>query len=116
MHLGPKKLSELFFLFFCQLVSGSEHNVKSCGLTFYYLHPILGQGLSEPEFYGHLVYKLRRLLVLIIFQRSSIKLFSIIKKIGYFINVLQQLATLLSSLTAQSRDKMPLYFKTITAE
>ena len=36
---------------------------------------LLRLGLSEPEFYGDLVYKLKkiRLLALIIFQRSSLK-------------------------------------------
>ena len=34
---------------------------------------LLRQGLSKPDFYGDLVYKLKRLLALIIFQRSSLK-------------------------------------------
>ena len=37
------------------------------------LKSLLRQGLSEPDFYGDLVYKLRRLLALIIFQCSSLK-------------------------------------------
>ena len=37
------------------------------------LKSLLRRGLFEPEFYGELVYKLRRLMALIIFQRSSLK-------------------------------------------
>ena len=37
------------------------------------LKSLLRQGLSEPDFYCDLVYKLKRLLALIIFQRSSLK-------------------------------------------
>ena len=37
------------------------------------LKSLLRQGLSEPDFYGDLVINWRRLLALIIFQRSSLK-------------------------------------------
>ena len=37
------------------------------------LKSLLRQGLSEPEFYGDLVYKLKKIVGLIIFQRSSFK-------------------------------------------
>ena len=50
---------------------------------------LLHQGLSEAEFYGDLVYKLKKIVAVIIFQRSSLN-FSHYKKIGYNINVLQQ--------------------------
>ena len=43
---------------------------------------MLRQGLTEPKFYGDLVYKTRRLLALIIFQRSSLKLFPITKRLA----------------------------------
>ena len=46
------------------------------------LKSLLRQGLSEPDFYGDLVYKLK------------IKIISHYKKIGYNINVLQQTACL----------------------
>ena len=48
------------------------------------------QGLSEPEFYGDLVYKLKK----IVFSAQFIKIISHYKKIGYYINVLQQTACL----------------------
>ena len=47
---------------------------------------------SEPDFYGDLVYKLKKIVGSIIFQR--IKIISHYKKIGYNINVLQQTACL----------------------
>ena len=40
----------------------------------------LRQGLSEHEFYDDLVYKLKRMLALIIFQRISLKVISNYKK------------------------------------
>ena len=43
------------------------------------LKSLLRQRLSEPEFYGDLVYKLKKILALIIFQRSLLKYFPIIR-------------------------------------
>ena len=70
----------------------------------------LRQRLLEPEFYGDLVYKLKRIFSPNNFSAWLIKIISHNKKIGYNINVLQQtaclvstqsrLATLLSSLIA----------------
>ena len=54
------------------------------------LKSLLRQGLSEPEFYGDLVYKLKNNN----FSRQFIKIISHYKKIGYNINVLQQTACL----------------------
>ena len=48
------------------------------------------QGLSEPEIYGDLVYKLKKIVGSYNFSAQFIKLFSIIKKIGCNIIVLQQ--------------------------
>ena len=45
------------------------------------LKPLLHQGLSEPEFYGDLVYKLKKLKVGLIFLITS-------EKLSYVINVL----------------------------
>ena len=52
--------------------------------------------ISEPDFYGDLVYviNLRKLLALIIFQRRLLKIISHYKKIDYNINDLQQTARL----------------------
>ena len=71
----------------------------------------LCQGLSEPDFYGDLVYKLKKIVGSNNFSAQFIKIISHYKKIGYNINVLQQtaclvvtqsrLATLLSSLSAR---------------
>ena len=55
---------------------------------------ILRQGLSEPEFYGDLVYKLKKIVGSYNFSAQFIKIISHHKKIGYNINVLQQTACL----------------------
>ena len=48
----------------------------------------MSQGLSEPEFYGDLVYKLNKIVGSNIFSVQFIKVISHYKKIGYNINVL----------------------------
>ena len=60
------KLRKTFSKFYRQyydLISKFQVGLKS----------LMRQGLSEPDFYGDLVYKLTRLLALIIFQPSSLK-------------------------------------------
>ena len=59
------------------------------GLNF-----LLRQRLSEPEFYGDLVYKLKKIVGSNNFSAQFIKITSHYKKIGYTINVLQQNACL----------------------
>ena len=54
------------------------------------LKSLLRQGLWEPDFYGDLVYKLKK----IVCSAHFIKIISHYKKIGYNINVLQQTACL----------------------
>ena len=60
----------------------------------YLLHP----WLSEPDFYGDLAYKLKKIVGSNIFSVQFIKMISHYKKIGYNINVLQQTACLLVNL------------------
>ena len=52
------------------------------------------QGLSEPDFYGDLEYKLKKIVGSYNFSAQFIKIISHYKKIGYNINVLQQTACL----------------------
>ena len=52
------------------------------------------RGFSEPEFYGDLVYKLKKIVGSYNFSAQFIKMISHYKKIGYNINVLQQTARL----------------------
>ena len=59
------------------------------GLNF-----LLHQGLSEPDFYDDLVYKLKKIVGSNNFSAQVIKIISHYKKIGYNINVLQQTACL----------------------
>ena len=58
------------------------------------LKSFLRQGLSEPDFYGDLVYKLKKIVDSNKFSAQFIKIISHYKKIGYTINVLQQTACL----------------------
>ena len=55
---------------------------------------LLHQGLSEPDFYGDLVYKLKKIVGSNNFSAQSIKIIFHYKKIVYNINVLQQTACL----------------------
>ena len=58
------------------------------------LKSLLRQGLSEPDFYGDLVYKLKKIVGSNNFSVQFIKIIFNYKKIGYNINVLQQTACL----------------------
>ena len=59
------------------------------------LKSLLRQGLSEPDFYGDLVYKLKKIVgPKIFFSAQFIKIISHYKKIGYNIELLQQTASL----------------------
>ena len=62
------------------------------------LKSLLRQGLSEPDFYGDLVYKLKKIVGSNDFSAQFIKIISHYKKIGYNINVLQQTACLVVNL------------------
>ena len=55
---------------------------------------LLRQGLWEPDFYGDLVYKLKKIVGSDNFSAQFIKIISHYKRIGYSINVLQQTACL----------------------
>ena len=58
------------------------------------LNSLLRQGLLEPDFYGYLVYKLKKIVGSDNFSAQFIKIVFHYKKIGYSINVLQQTACL----------------------
>ena len=59
------------------------------------LKSLLRQGLLEPEFYGDLVIKLKKIFCSNKFSAQFIKIIFQYKKIGYNTNVLQQTACLL---------------------
>ena len=69
---------------FSELISKFQVGLKS----------LLRQGLSEPELYGDLVYKLKKIVGSNNFSAQFIKIISHYKKIGYNFNVLQQTACL----------------------
>ena len=58
------------------------------------LKSLLRQGLSEPDFYSDLVYKLKKMVGSNKFSAQFIKIISNYKNNGYSINVLQQTACL----------------------
>ena len=75
-----RKTFSKFYRRYYDLISKFQSGLKS----------LLRQGLSEPDFYGDLVYKLSSN----IFSAQFIKIISHYEKIGYNINVLQQTACL----------------------
>ena len=87
---------------FCLLLSGRLHRFSKFYRRYYDLiskfqvglKSLLRQGLSEPDFYGDLVYKLKKIIGSNNFSAQFIKIISNYKKIGYNINVLQQTACL----------------------
>ena len=62
------------------LLSTNDNKLHLCGR----------QGLSEPEFYGDLVYRLKKINGSNYFSAQFIKIISHFKKICYYINVLQR--------------------------
>ena len=62
------------------------------------LRTFLLQGLSEPEFYGDLVYKFRKIIGKNDFSNHFKKIIVRYKKIGYNIDVLRQTACLVVNL------------------
>ena len=82
-HKLRKTFSKFYRRYF-DLISKFQVGLKS----------LLRQGLSEPDFYGDLVYKLKKIVGSNNFSAQFIKIISHYKKIGYNINVLQQTACL----------------------
>ena len=82
-HKLRKTFSKFYRRYF-DLISKFQVGLKS----------LLRQGLSEPDFYGDLVYKLKKNVGSNNFSAQFIKIISHYKKIGYNINVLQQTACL----------------------
>ena len=79
-----RKTFSIFYRRYYDLISKFQVGLKS----------LLRQGLSEPDFYGDLVYKLKKIVGSNNFSAQFIKIISHYKKIGYNINVLQQTACL----------------------
>ena len=59
------------------------------------LKSLLKQGLSEPEFYGDLVYKFKKIVARTDFSDDFMKIIIRYKRIGYNMNVMRQTACLL---------------------
>ena len=54
------------------------------------LKSLLHQGLSEPEFYGDLVYKFKKIMVMTDFSGQFRKIIMRYKRIGYNLNAMRQ--------------------------
>ena len=79
-----RKTFSKFYRRYYDLISKFQVGLKS----------LLRQGLLEPDFYGDLVYKLKKIVGSNNFSAQFIKIISHYKKIGYNINLLQQTACL----------------------
>ena len=79
-----RKTFSKFYRRYYDLISKFQVGLKS----------LLRQGLSDPEFYGDLVYNLKNIVGFNNFSVQFIKIISNYKKIAYNINVLQQTACL----------------------
>ena len=55
---------------------------------------LLSDGLSEPEFYGDLVYKFKKLIGINDFSFQFRKIITRYRRIGYYLNVMRQSACL----------------------
>ena len=80
----PRKVFSKFYRRHFDIVSKNNVGLK----------PFLLQGLSELEFYGDLVYKLRKIIGKNDFPYHFKKIVVRYKKIGYNINVMRQMACL----------------------
>ena len=80
-HKLRKNFSKLYRRYY-DLISNFQVGLKS----------LLRQGLSEPEFYGDFVYKLKKIVGSNNFSVQFIKIISHYKKFDYNLNVLQQTA------------------------
>ena len=58
------------------------------------LKTLLSEGLSEPEFYGDLVYRFKKLIGIIDFSFQFRKIITRYRRIGYNLNVMRQSACL----------------------
>ena len=67
------------------------------------LKSLLHQGLSEPEFYGDLVYKFKKIRGMTDFSDQFRKIIMRCKRIGYYLNVMRQSACLvINTITVDS--------------
>ena len=80
LFAATKWIFNILDIFLC------EHQLE---VRYFGLKSLLRQGLLEPDFYGDLVYKLKKIVGSNNFSAQFIKINSHYKKIGYNINVLQ---------------------------
>ena len=79
-------VSQVKKVFFLSSIADTKFNVG--------LKPLLHQGLSEPEFYGDLVYKFKKIRGMTDFSDQFRKIIMRYKRIGYNLNVMRQSACL----------------------
>ena len=80
------------------LLSENTHNSgphgEFCSKFVYLLKSLLHQGLLEPEFYGDLVYKFKKIRDMTDFSDQFRKIIMRYKRIGYNLNVMRKSACL----------------------
>ena len=81
------KLHKAFSKFYCRHSALLEKYSIS-------LKTLLQQGISEPEFYGDLVYRFRKIIGKSNFSEQFRKLINRYKRIGYSLDIMQQTACL----------------------
>ena len=103
---GDVPRSASYGVYISQLIRYRYHKLRKAFSKFYRRHfdivskynvglkTLLLQGLSEPEFYGDLVYKFRKIIGKNDFPYHFKKIIVRYKKIGYNINVMRQTACL----------------------
>ena len=84
INLKPAYISHMYIYDIYELIS--KYNVG--------LKTLLSEGLSEPEFYGDLVYKFKKLKGINDFSFQFRKIITRYKRIGYNLNVMRQSACL----------------------
>ena len=75
------------------LSRNKKNKVYPCKPQFYYIK-VLQQGISEPEFYGDLVYRFRKIVGKSNFSEQFRKLINRYKRIGYSLDIMRQTACL----------------------
>ena len=95
MYLQFTRASESADLQLVTVLQVENYNVS--------LRKLLQQGISEPEFYGDPVYRIRKIVGKSIFSEQFRKLINRYKRIGYNLYVMRQTACLVINPTSVDR-------------
>ena len=76
------------------LKQGNQYHKLRQAFSKFYCRSLLHQGLSEPEFYGDLVYNVKKIWGMTDFSDQFMKIIMLYTRIGYNLNVMRQSACL----------------------